>query len=115
MNRLSAFFALGLLACGGSPQQLQPFEIRSLPPGVYLLRDNGIRCSVAPCPAINVVPVGPGEASAVSNIEYPSSMPQEERGAVLSRLFTPEGVTARGLVRGEVEGGLFVLEAVANP
>lgn len=95
---------------------MRRYEIKSLPTGVYRLQDNGTRCIKAPCPNINVTPVGPGdEGASVSDIEYPSTLPQEERKAIMDRLFEPGGVTARGFVRGEVEGGLFVLEEVVDP
>jgi hypothetical protein len=109
-RRCFAFLALGLLACG--IPATQSFEVKSLPPGVYRVRDNGIRCFDAPCPTYDITPVGPGEGTSVSTIEYPSAMPQEERKAVQERMFQPDGAVARGFVNANVEGGLFVLEAV---
>lgn len=113
---LLAFLMLGASACG-QPEALDSesrSELSGLS-GTYQLTNSGIVCAQAPCPTILVTAPGTGKSVLVSDLEFPSSMPLEQRRHLASRVFAPEGLLAQGTPQGEDMEGVFVLESVTEP
>ena len=116
MRQLLLFLLMcGLGACGA--MEMDPADFQQ--PGVYLIRDSGVRCEVAPCPTLKVSRSQTGPSVLVVDIYYPDSMPDGQRHELASRVFTAEGLRARGRVVDAIppENGnyAFELESAVDP
>jgi hypothetical protein len=109
-TNLFLFLMFGATACGG----LNPLEVlgQSSDPGTYRLADSGVRCVTTPCPSLLATPVGEGKSVLVSEIQFPTTMSENERRGVISRAATSGGLVVRGSVHGEEPNGVFELDAI---
>ena len=109
-NLLVLLSMFGALGCGGAG--LLDSVGQSLDPRSYRLTDSGIRCTTAPCPSLLAVSLDGGKSVLVSEIEFPSSMAQEDRVDVISRAATSGGLVVSGEVQGDEPARVFKLDSV---
>lgn len=118
-----AFLMLGATACGPGGNVFDDVadlfrgenEVRG--PGTYRITGTGFQCIKAPCPYFRVsqLDADPDTGLLVSELEFPSGLPQEKRQQAVDRVSTPDGLVVHGTPQGKEPEGTFVIDALVDP